>query len=194
MSTSLKWYLDAALTNEVTPPLSVSQEVLGAAVDTVIYLGSIASAKTFQALSNPGVDTIDVNIVNLTPIWLASTVMSLNDLRRTTAKNGYRYKVTVAGTTAATEPTWPTSVGATVVDGTVTWINDGELHESTEIKLATAAAGLDAAVAGDPLSLGVQISSGAGNSVAVFMRLDDATDINATMTELSIQTVDIQET
>lgn len=36
--------------------------------------------------------------------------------------NGYVYACTVAGTTAATQPTWPTTIGATVADNTVTWI------------------------------------------------------------------------
>lgn len=38
------------------------------------------------------------------------------------ALNGYVYECTVAGTTHATnEPTWPTTIGQTVADGTVTW-------------------------------------------------------------------------
>lgn len=36
--------------------------------------------------------------------------------------NGYVYGCTVAGTSAATQPTWPTTVGETVADNTVTWI------------------------------------------------------------------------
>ena len=38
------------------------------------------------------------------------------------ALNGYVYEVTVAGTShASNEPAWPTTLGNTVTDGTVTW-------------------------------------------------------------------------
>lgn len=36
--------------------------------------------------------------------------------------NGYLYQATITGTTGGTEPTWPTTIGQTVVDGTVTWL------------------------------------------------------------------------
>lgn len=38
-----------------------------------------------------------------------------------TTDNGFAYKVTVAGTAAGTEPTWPTTISSTVVSGGVTF-------------------------------------------------------------------------
>lgn len=45
----------------------------------------------------------------------------LTDTVRPTAANGCLYVCTVAGTSGTTEPAWPTTVGATVVDGSLTW-------------------------------------------------------------------------
>ncbi|MFH1034299.1 MAG: hypothetical protein V1806_07305 [Pseudomonadota bacterium] len=53
--------------------------------------------------------------------WKASTAYALNDQRVPSTPNGYYYQVTVAGTSAATAPTWPTVIGNTVSDGPVTW-------------------------------------------------------------------------
>lgn len=51
--------------------------------------------------------------------WAATTALTLGVFRRPTVSNGYRYEVTTAGTTDGTEPTWPTTIGGTVTDGTV---------------------------------------------------------------------------
>ncbi len=57
-----------------------------------------------------------------TSAWVAATAQALNSFRKPTTANGWVYKATTAGTThATTEPTWPTTEGATVADGTVTW-------------------------------------------------------------------------
>lgn len=53
--------------------------------------------------------------------WKASTTRSLNVIVYPTTSNGYQYQCTTAGTSGTTEPTWPTTVGNTVTDGTITW-------------------------------------------------------------------------
>lgn len=53
--------------------------------------------------------------------WTASAVKALNVYVKPTVSNGLRYQATVAGTTGATQPIWPTNNGDTVVDGSVTW-------------------------------------------------------------------------
>lgn len=55
------------------------------------------------------------------PAWAASTAYSLAVAVRPTTRNTFAYEVTTAGTSAVTEPTWPTTAGGTVADGTVTW-------------------------------------------------------------------------
>ncbi len=53
--------------------------------------------------------------------WAASIVTALGAAIRPTARNGCCYQCTTGGTTGATEPTWPTTPGNTVTDGTVVW-------------------------------------------------------------------------
>jgi hypothetical protein len=55
--------------------------------------------------------------------WQASHAYVLGDVVVPTAgkENGFRYECTTAGTSDASEPTWPTAEGETVDDGTVTW-------------------------------------------------------------------------
>src|SRR5205085_2727473 len=46
-------------------------------------------------------------------------------LRPNASPNGHYYKVTIGGTTAGTEPTYPTTSGGTVVSGTATLTEQG---------------------------------------------------------------------
>ena len=66
--------------------------------------------------------------------WVATTAKVINDLVVPTAENGYYYKCTVAGTTSATQPTWPTIIGNTVVDGGVTWRCEGTKAATAYVK------------------------------------------------------------
>lgn len=56
--------------------------------------------------------------------WLASTAYVANQGAIPVRQNGYYY-IGTAGTTGAAEPVWPTTIGATVVDGGVTWTCQG---------------------------------------------------------------------
>ena len=53
--------------------------------------------------------------------WAASTAYSLDDYIVPTSPNGYYYRCVTAGTSGASEPTWPTTIGQTVNDGSITW-------------------------------------------------------------------------
>jgi len=57
------------------------------------------------------------------PKWIALTAYATTSPHFVTpiTPNGWRYQCTTGGTSAAGEPTWPTTLDATVVDGTVTW-------------------------------------------------------------------------
>ncbi len=89
-----------------------------------------------------------------------------------TTPNTYYYQATVAGTThASVEPTWPTTIGNTVSDGTVTWTCMAKKHPTTEIKLALLQASLGAAVAGAALNLGTSVTSGSSNAVEFWIRM-----------------------
>jgi len=55
------------------------------------------------------------------PDWAATTAYTVGDSVLPLTPNGYMYRCTVAGTSDGSEPTWPTTIGGTVVDDGVTW-------------------------------------------------------------------------
>lgn len=63
------------------------------------------------------------NSQDIFPAWSPSTAVILNDVYLPTVLNGHKYQVTTAGTTATTEPTWPTS--GTVASGTAVFTEIG---------------------------------------------------------------------
>ncbi len=145
------------------------------------YFGSLGSTGTdttdrkLQAVSNPGVDNITITPTDILPEWAASHVYSLGQSVEPTSPNGLRYEVLTAGTSAASQPTWPTSgIGSTVTDGTVVWKLVGASHLPNEIKLASTEGGLAGAVAGAALSLGTEVLSGTANKKTIWVRVSNA--------------------
>lgn len=53
--------------------------------------------------------------------WVAQASAAVGDVVRPTIRNGCNYRCTAGGTSGANEPTWPTTPGQTVTDGTITW-------------------------------------------------------------------------
>lgn len=53
--------------------------------------------------------------------WTASKAITAGQTTVPTTLNGHMYACTTAGTTGTTQPTWPTTSGGTVTDGTVVW-------------------------------------------------------------------------
>ena len=51
-------------------------------------------------------------------VWLPSTALALSTRVTPTVPTDKLYSVTTAGTTSTTEPTWPTTLGQTVTNGT----------------------------------------------------------------------------
>ena len=54
--------------------------------------------------------------------WQASTYYVISRVVKPTVTNGFYYQTNGNGKTGITEPTWPTTLGNTVVDNEVTWI------------------------------------------------------------------------
>jgi hypothetical protein len=73
--------------------------------------------------------------------WAALTAYALATRRAPITRNGHLYEVSTAGTSGASEPTWPTDAGSTVVDGTVSWTEVGASWSPTYDLNAAAAEG-----------------------------------------------------
>lgn len=71
-----------------------------------------------------------------------TTAVSLNAYLVPAVANGYYYKVTTAGTTAGSPPTFPTTVGATVTDGTAVLTCMGKISLTVDTEFTVSGAGV----------------------------------------------------
>ena len=69
-------------------------------------------------------DTLSPNVFD--PPWQASTAYPRGSLIvGIVSNNGYVFECTKAGTSGSTEPTWRSTTGWTVTDGSVQWTYEG---------------------------------------------------------------------
>jgi hypothetical protein len=91
---------------------------------------SVMSALAIFSVSQPAGDNIqypiDVTALAVRP-WSAGSYIQAGTLMRPTAAyggghgTGFVYQASATGQTGSTEPTWPTTAGGTVTDGSITW-------------------------------------------------------------------------
>lgn len=67
--------------------------------------------------------------------WASSTSYAVGAIVRasTLQASGLVFRCTVAGTSASTQPTWPTDIGSTIVDNTVTWTAISSVYEELSV-------------------------------------------------------------
>lgn len=107
----------------------------------------------------------------LAPMWRASTAYPRDSLVTPTSNNGFYYRATTGGTSAATEPAWPSA--GNVNDGSVVWAVAGtstvQVFANESFPLAVPSNGQittddclnqNGATACDPLSYLVEFTSG----------------------------------
>lgn len=104
---------------------------------------------TFAYIPDP--DQSVTVAITATAAWQAATAYALGDLVLDADK---AYLVTVAGTSAGTEPTWPTTAGQTVEDGTVTWRCLGALALVQDTHYARTPQGIRFIAGGNDLFVG----------------------------------------
>ena len=88
------------------------------------------ASKLQQVMEKIVADYKRLNALNLRFVWQASMPYTVDSVVVPSTSNGHYYKCITAGTSGTTEPTWPTTSGGTVTDGTVTWteVADGTVR------------------------------------------------------------------
>lgn len=102
---------------KVVGPITVKDEA-GAAKDV--------SGWTFKyrwfPIVNSVIDGATESLVKADgPDWQATTAYVLKDFVQPLTPDGFFYECTTAGTSGASEPSWPAVLGNTIADGSVVW-------------------------------------------------------------------------
>ena len=157
------------------------------------WFGAKETYLMLQTAVNAGVDN-----VTLTPTFALSTIQRSTEYALSNcndyALNGYIYRLTQAGTTAATAPTYSTNLGDTITDGGCVFVCVSKAHSVNEIKLSlTGENGLSNAQAGAAVSLGNTVNGGGG--IEIWYQVTDSVDnvFNMTCPQLCIAINECEE-
>lgn len=125
---------------------------------------------------------------------LTSELKKLNVLQRSDGVTGPVDAVFYLGSTE-TNKKFEASSDPGVDDIVISVVDSdtGAGQASTAVKLSFTAAGLDTAIAGDPLTVGSQILSEVANAVEVHARIEATNFTEGTYTDLSINTNNLVE-
>lgn len=126
----------ALMTNSYTPNLG-SDTHWGDVSTNEIAAGSGYTAGG-NALPSPTIVTTAANSWSLTAATTHAYVYG--DVVKPSGGNGFLYMCVVAGTSGGSAPSWPTVIGETVTDGSVTWCNMGiviNVFSSTSVSWTT---------------------------------------------------------
>jgi phage gp36-like protein len=114
------------------------------AVDTATFEYSADGGVTWSGEYTTA-DTVLLEGTGITVAFAAGSYVGGDTYTTSYTGNGFIYAAQVpGGTTGAVQPTWPTQIGASVVDGTVTWLNIGANNAiSVAIMAASEEANMD---------------------------------------------------
>lgn len=80
------------------------------------------ASRTFDLLCGVEPDYFQSTTYDL---WQSNRVYEVGDIVVPTTSNVHKYRVTTAGTSGSTEPTWPTGAASTVTDGDAVFTENG---------------------------------------------------------------------
>jgi len=104
--------------------ISASNDSLFSSIVGETFGTSWAGRKTTTApvlLLGDAIEKIAREYDESSKLWEANKVYYVGDKIKSTLDTGHIYICTVGGTSAATEPVWSTTAGATFTDNTITW-------------------------------------------------------------------------
>lgn len=126
----------ALLGNGYTPNLATDAHWSDVSANEITGTGYTAGGEQLTAVT-----WASTSAANWSHTWAASTGYTYGQIVAPPTSTGYLYRCVVAGTSGTAAPTFPTVVGETVTDNTVTWACVGEsveIFSSADVTWTTA--------------------------------------------------------